>query len=413
MKTPKGKRDSVSSKMNSKANLGQWPKRKTVKHLWQFILMAVVIALIGCDDGYEPKERTNPYDPENPAGRKVISVISLTTNGVSEYPSWSADETKIAYYNRSDTSLYIMDSTGKFAEKLPLAPDQLLFSTELKYQMDLDNGDFPEGLAQEFKDNKILLSQNVTVSVNERDKEWLIIDKDRGLTYTVRKNREQLNIFSNHLWEIGPRWSPTENKIAYIHSPNWDISVRDYPGTDSVQLTEDGGCNPGSLIWSRDGAKLAYIQNNVIKIMDADGDNKRELKPQESIEPIVTISDWSPDGGKLMVIAGKEPKAYILALSTNHVHLLPKEKEGLCWHAVWSTDGAKQLYVTFHSDRYELWIINADGNQAAILTKDIDPKANFIGFINWSQDESAVLFMGSEQFYARNRDIIMMRMELR
>lgn len=313
------------------------------KYVFLLASIILIITLISCEE-YEIKERTNPYDEENPWGRKVISVVPLTQDGVSDYPSWSPDETKIAYYNRSDRSIYVMDAAGKSF---------------------------------------------------------------------------QLPLVSGHKWEgrYATKWSPTENKIAYIHGPHWDISVRDYPGTDSAQpLTEDGPedgiCT--SLVWSRDGTKIAYVQEGMIKIMNADGGNKRELSPDKPIEPISKISDWSPDGSKLMVISGEEPRAYTIDVQTNHAQLLPIGEEALCWNAVWSTDGSKILYVTFNFDRYELWIMNEDGMQrAAALTKDITHYANFIGSIVWSKDEFAVLFVGSDKFFGSDRDIYMMRMELR
>ena len=228
----------------------------------------------------------------------------------------------------------------------------------------------------------------------------------------IKKDKDQLSIFSNHSLESSPSWSPTSSKIAYMHPPG-DISVRDYPEGDSVQLTKDARGQYGSITWSRDGTMIAYIQGGKIKIMNADGSDPQELKPCKVIKSITTITDWSPDGSKLLVIAGETPKAYTIDLCTNDVKLLPQEKRGLYEDAVWSADGLKNLYVIFRSERHELWIINPDGTQAAILTNDINPYARFIDYISWSKDESMVLFLGSDQFYNQNRDIYMMRMELR
>ena len=77
------------------------------------------------------------------------------------------------------------DATAKF-----------LFSAELEFQSDLDSGDISEALRQEFKDNGVLLSPDVTISkelVIWKDKRWLIAaNEDR---YWVKKEEDKLNIY--------------------------------------------------------------------------------------------------------------------------------------------------------------------------------------------------------------------------
>jgi len=72
---------------------------------------------------------------------------------------------------------------------------QLLFSVGLEYQTDLDKDNIFDNLKQKFKENKILLSQNVTVSIEEKYSKWLITDKDNKKTYPVKKEKDKLNIY--------------------------------------------------------------------------------------------------------------------------------------------------------------------------------------------------------------------------
>ncbi len=72
-------------------------------------------------------------------------------------------------------------------------PDELLFNVEVEAQSDLNNGAISEGLWQDFKDNKISLSDNAAVSVEETDARWLITDE--GKKYSVRKQENKLNIY--------------------------------------------------------------------------------------------------------------------------------------------------------------------------------------------------------------------------
>jgi len=77
------------------------------------------------------------------------------------------------------------DATAKF-----------LFSAELEFQNELDNGTISQGIHQEFKDNGVLLSPNVMVIRKGylfSSKRWLITaDKNR---YCVKKENGKLNIY--------------------------------------------------------------------------------------------------------------------------------------------------------------------------------------------------------------------------
>ncbi|MHC4461732.1 MAG: twin-arginine translocase subunit TatC [Planctomycetota bacterium] len=76
------------------------------------------------------------------------------------------------------------DATAKF-----------LFRAELEFQSDLDNGVISEGLQQEFKDNGVALSTDVTISnksVIWKGKRWLITD-NKG-RYWVKKEKDELKI---------------------------------------------------------------------------------------------------------------------------------------------------------------------------------------------------------------------------
>jgi len=68
---------------------------------------------------------------------------------------------------------------------------KLLFSMKLECQKDLDKGVISEDCRHEFKNNKILLSPNPTIS--NKYNGWLITDKNN--MYMVRKEENKLNIY--------------------------------------------------------------------------------------------------------------------------------------------------------------------------------------------------------------------------
>jgi len=83
------------------------------------------------------------------------------------------------------------------------ATAKLLFSVELELQSDLDSGDISEALRQEFKDNGVSLSPDVTISKESviwKGKRWLISDNDdrywvKKEKDKVKKEEDKLNIY--------------------------------------------------------------------------------------------------------------------------------------------------------------------------------------------------------------------------
>lgn len=71
----------------------------------------------------------------------------------------------------------------------------LLFSIDPKCKNDLNTGrGISEELRQQFESHKIPLSQNVTLQ--EKDRKWLITDEDNQQTYAVKKECDKLNVYS-------------------------------------------------------------------------------------------------------------------------------------------------------------------------------------------------------------------------
>lgn len=68
----------------------------------------------------------------------------------------------------------------------------LRFNIDSSFQIDLDSNSISADLRQVFENNGISLSQNATISTEEQNSQWLIIDGAR--TYTVRKEKGLLNI---------------------------------------------------------------------------------------------------------------------------------------------------------------------------------------------------------------------------
>jgi outer membrane protein insertion porin family len=68
-----------------------------------------------------------------------------------------------------------------------------VFTTDLKYQANLDRGNIPEGLLQDFENKENSLSYKATVSIEEAGTQWLITDGQN--IYSIRKEAGNLSVY--------------------------------------------------------------------------------------------------------------------------------------------------------------------------------------------------------------------------
>jgi len=67
-------------------------------------------------------------------------------------------------------------------------------SLDLRFQPVLDSRDITTELRQKLEDRRVLLSQDASVAIKEKDKEWLI-NSGSGKTYIVKKEEDKLNVY--------------------------------------------------------------------------------------------------------------------------------------------------------------------------------------------------------------------------
>jgi hypothetical protein len=92
-----------------------------------------------------------------------------------------------------------------------------LFSLGLEHQADLNNKNMTRQLRQEFRNNGVRFSRNVTVSIRTKDNEWRVDDKGNNQNYIVRKENGKLNVYS--LKKYAPDWAKVLGKLLAPLAP--------------------------------------------------------------------------------------------------------------------------------------------------------------------------------------------------
>ncbi len=75
--------------------------------------------------------------------------------------------------------------------------ERLLFSTDLSLQRDLDNGEIPsDNLRQVFENHGLTLSQDATISVEEKDSKWIVAYQGNHPEYRIRREDGKLKVYN-------------------------------------------------------------------------------------------------------------------------------------------------------------------------------------------------------------------------
>jgi Tol biopolymer transport system component len=182
-------------------------------------------------------------------------------------------------------------------------------------------------------------------------------------------------------YDTDPAWSPNDSTIAYIN--NQQLWVMNADGTGNVRLTNDSAVLFNQWpAWSPDGSRIAFYSshagNGDIYVINPDGTNEQALTTVPAVD---WQPAWSPDGQKIAFVSYRDgnPEIYVMnadGSSQTRLTFSPSDD----FHPWWSADGAK---IVFQSNRAQashsdIWVMNADGANPIRLTtaagNDTEPK---------------------------------------
>ena len=250
------------------------------------------------------------------------------------YPTWSPDGAKIAFVsnrnneNREHSQIWVIDADGKNPIRLTDGlvddhPDWSPDGTKIVYE------------TVHVPEEHHLAPGGITV-----------MDAD-GTNKRLVKNAR-----GGH-----PTWSPDGKRIAFISNKNpgdnSQIYVIDIDGRHRTQLTDDF-VRKRLPAWSPDGKRIAYTGNNVIWVVDSDGENLRQLTDRVT----EAHPTWSPDSESIAFISwGRRDLGirgiYTVNVTDGAVDALLREPDFWSYQPDWLYSGVTS--VSPEGSRITMW----------------------------------------------------------
>ena len=193
--------------------------------------------------------------------------------------------------------------------------------------------------------------------------------------------------------------SPLYAKIvlsSYRDDAGYEIFTMDTDGGEPIQITNNRH-DSFSPTWSPDGRQIAFNRDSHIYVIDADGENLRQLTRQKNNEQDLH-PDWSPDG-KLIAFdrfTGGAPNRRANIYTVDPVTRFVKKVTDFGFNAQspkWSPDGQ---WILFEGPG-DLYAIRPDGSDKRIVSQHHPGEPKWLGgwapegkrivYLEWGEDE--------------------------
>ncbi len=337
----------------------------------------------------------------------AASVVQLTNDSAFDsYPFWSPDGSKIAYVSSDGGSagIRVMERDGQ--NPVPVTDDR---SWNLFTEFDPWS---PDG-------KKLLF-----LSVDEEGPDLWTMNPDGTGKVRLTENGRILPVLT--LSGYGADWSADGKRIVYTsclfdNSAIWetfvataangspavslsdirkdaDIWIMDADGDNKKQLTTGGDAL--LPLWQPHGDRIAYLSDpsgkSEIWTMQSDGTGKTQMTFSEGN---VSGYSWSPDGTRIAYVVAAPPGT-LPEFSLRVIESDGSGSEQLTtgnWDTspVWSPDGSRIAFRSESRDQ-KLWVMESDGSGLAPLGPD-NPTYMMQ---QWSPDGRTIVVSDGNDLYA-------------
>jgi TolB protein len=221
-----------------------------------------------------------------------------------------------------------------------------------------------------------------------------------GEIYLLTRDGET-NLTNNPAEDIESDLSPDGDKIIFASNREgtYHIYLANADGGGLTKLTDEAA-GDFSPRWSPDGKLIAFSRTGSLMVMEADGENVREVtkaSPEANAGPCEAgafLGGWSPDGQQLVFYAASvtQSAGQICAVNIDGSDLTVVANEPPGWHVEpsWSPDGEWIAYRFIDPDtnNYEIYKVRPDGTSRINLTSD--PAMDLEPY--WSPDGKWIVF---------------------
>ncbi|NJD58798.1 MAG: DUF333 domain-containing protein [Anaerolineae bacterium] len=264
----------------------------------------------------------------------------------------------------------------------PLTPEQQLYTVTLNCGEEVESSAAPSGTALGGGGGMLVFDSNRAGDYS-----------DLYLMDTAGMNLSRLTSGDSNNF-AGP-WSPDGKRILFTSFglTNSFIAVINADGTDQGRYEMLQGADLAFPAWSPDGQSYAFTGNQ-------DGNNEIYTRGVNDMQPTRVTDNpaddfapsWSPDGTQIVFVSDRDQATgiydlYIMNADGNNVTRLTNDT-AIDYTPNWSPDGKQIVFRSNHDGPGEIYVINVDGTGLTNLTDN--PAEDWSP--TWSPDGKYIAF---------------------